>query len=318
MEEHGRTYSSSEEKAKRFAIFKEGFEDIENFNSQGNHSSTLGINAFSDMTYEEFHETYGCTFDIPKMDPSTISNFRYQDFKVEDLPESWDWRTQGAVTNVKRQGKCGGCWAFATAAAVEGLTPFYNKPYGKLMNLSVQQLIACSKAYGTKGCVQGWAISAMMYVVDNGLVTEESFPYRFADDQSCFNRSGYLDDPVIRISSYEVVSEFDEVALKKAVYHQPVVVMHSTSDRFRNHRRGIFMDADGECAKGNISHSSTLVGYGTTPFGEDYWILKNSWGTHWGENGYMRINRNSKNRRDSSIQLSHGFWLISHNKASQW
>lgn len=107
VEEHGRrTYSSSEEKAKRFAIFKERYEDIEKFNRQGNHSFTLGLNAFSDMTFEEFS-----TIDIPN--PSSISSFRYQDFKLEDLPKSWDWRTEGAVTNVKDQGNCTGKLIYA-------------------------------------------------------------------------------------------------------------------------------------------------------------------------------------------------------------
>ncbi|XP_004301220.1 PREDICTED: actinidain-like [Fragaria vesca subsp. vesca] len=267
VEEYGRTYSSSEEKAKRFAMFKERFEDIEKFNRQGNHTFTLGLDAFSDMTFEEFS-----TIDIPN--PSSISSFRYQDFKLEDLPKSWDWRTEGAVTNVKDQGNC-----------------------------TVQKLIACSKPYGTRGCegnlpIRGAMASirgAMTYARDYGLVTEEKLPYMFADDQPCNNDFESLPD--MKISGYQVVPEFDEVALAKAVYHQPVVVMHSTSERFNTHRRGIFMDADGECAKGKLSHTSTLVGFGTTPFGQEYWILKNSWGTRWGEHGYMRINRNSKNKR---------------------
>ncbi|KAL6175764.1 hypothetical protein ACLB2K_052403 [Fragaria x ananassa] len=250
VEEHGRrTYSSSEEKAKSFAIFKERYEDIEKFNRQGNHSFTLGLNAFSDVTFEEFS-----TIDIPN--PSSISSFRYQDFKLEDLPKGWDWRTQGAVTNVKDQGNCTGSgWAFATAAAVEGLTPLYNKPYGKLMNLSVQKFIACSKPYGTRGCegnlpIRGAMASirgAMPYARDYGLVTEEKLRYMFADDQPCNNDFESLPD--MKICGYQVVPEFDEVALAKAVYHQPVAVMHSTSNRFHTDKNGIFMDADGECGR---------------------------------------------------------------------
>ncbi|XP_050365330.1 mexicain-like [Argentina anserina] len=300
MEEHGRTYANSEEKAKRFAIFKAKRFDIENFNRHGNHSFTLGLNAFSDITYEEFDEIYGCSFfDISNTNPSSFSTFRYQDFKIDDLPESWDWRSQGAVTNVKIQGKCGACWAFATAAVVEGLTPFYNKPYGKLMNLSVQELITCSKPYGNKGCDGGGnAIRGLRYVTDYGLLREEEYPYRFADDQSCVKDPARdLPPPDIKISGYEVVPEFDEIALAKAVYHQPVAVMHSTSSRFINHRGGIFMDADGECAKNKISHTSTLVGFGTNALGEDYWIMKGSWGTSWGEHGYARIRRNTRNKR---------------------
>lgn len=107
MEEHGRTYSSSLEKAMRFAIFKAKFEHIEKFNSQGKQSFTLGINAFSDLTDKEFDTTYGCTFEKPTITPSSNSSFRYQNFKNEDLPKNWDWRTRGAVTNVKDQGACG-------------------------------------------------------------------------------------------------------------------------------------------------------------------------------------------------------------------
>ncbi|XP_050367901.1 senescence-specific cysteine protease SAG39-like [Argentina anserina] len=276
MEEHGRTYSSGEEKAKRFAIFKENLDYIEDFNSQGNHSFALALNAFSDMTCAEL------------LKPS--SSFRYQDFKLEDLPPNWDWRTQGAVTNVKDQKDCDCGWAFATAAAVEGLTPFYNKPYGKLMNLSEKELITCTKPSWIKGIASyiSQIKEAMSYARDHGLITEEKHPYRVADNQSC---------PDMKISGYEVVPEFDEVALAKAVYHQPVVVVHSTSKRFRAHRGGIFMDADGKCGRGNINHTSTLVGFGTTALGQDYWILKNSWGTHWGEHGYARIRRNTRDKR---------------------
>ncbi|XP_004296226.1 PREDICTED: probable cysteine proteinase At3g19400-like [Fragaria vesca subsp. vesca] len=123
----------------------------------------------------------------------------------------------------------------------------------------------------------------MTYVRDYGLVTKEQLPYMFADDQPCNTDFELLPSPDMKISGYQMVPEFDEVALAKAVYHQPVVDKRSTSNRIHTHKNGIFMDADGVCAKGNVSHSSTLVGFGTNPFGEDYWIQKNSWGTCWGE-----------------------------------
>lgn len=107
-EKHGRAYSNSSEKEKRFAIFKANYEQMEKFNSQAKESFTLGLNAFSDLTHEELHELYGNTLEIPNITRSSNSSFRYNSIKYEDLPQNWDWRTKGAVTKVKHQGTvCG-------------------------------------------------------------------------------------------------------------------------------------------------------------------------------------------------------------------
>lgn len=109
MEKHGRAYSNRSEKEKRFAIFKANFEHMQKFNSQGKESFTLGINAFSDLTHEEVHARFGNPLELPNITRSSSnSSFRYEKVKYEDLPKNWDWRTKGAVTNVKHQGsECG-------------------------------------------------------------------------------------------------------------------------------------------------------------------------------------------------------------------
>lgn len=196
----------------------------------------------------------------------------------------------------------GSCWAFATAAALEALPPIFDDV--KLRNLSVQQLIACSKEYGNHGCISGRTITAIRYVREHGIVTEDRYPYQSVDDQSCNTKLER--SPDVMISDYELVPEFDELALAKAVYHQPVTVMHATSKEFYRYAGGIFSDSTRECAGNKVSHSSLIVGYGTTPDGVDYWIFKNSWGEFWGDHGYIKVLRNTKKKLGRGIcNLAH-------------
>ncbi|KAL6197030.1 hypothetical protein ACLB2K_032643 [Fragaria x ananassa] len=198
MEKHRRAYSNSSEKEKSFAIFKANYEQVEKFNSQAKESFTLGLNAFSDLTHEELHELYGNTLEIPNITRISNSSFRYNSTKYEDLPQNWDWRTKGAVTKVKHQGtvrvvrahrlsftyiRVSAFWAFATAAAVEELPPIFKNR--ALVDLSAQQLIDCSKDYGTHGCAGGHSPNAIRYVAEYGLVTEEKYPYEAVDYNGC-------------------------------------------------------------------------------------------------------------------------------------
>ncbi|KAL6201608.1 hypothetical protein ACLB2K_025321 [Fragaria x ananassa] len=270
MEKHGRAYSNSSEKEKRFAIFKAKYEQMEKFNSQAKESFTLGLNAFSDLTHEELHELYGNTLEIPNITRSSNSSFRYNSIKYEDLPQNWDWRTKGAVTKVKHQGT----------------------------------VCDCSKDYGTHGCAGGRSPNAIRYVAEYGLVSEEKYPYEAVDYNGCDTK--LQETPDVTIYSYEFTPEFDEIALAKAVYHQPVTIMHATSKEFYRYGGGVYADSTGDCSRNNVSHTSLLVGYGTTSDGVNYWLLKNTWGESWGEQGYMRLLRSTRKKLGRGIcNLAH-------------
>ncbi|KAE8692248.1 hypothetical protein F3Y22_tig00110847pilonHSYRG00083 [Hibiscus syriacus] len=143
MVDHGRTYESKLEKEKRLDIFRENLEYIESFNNGGNKSFKLGLNEFADMTQDEFIAAHTGYNKKQEQDNSTLSEptlFMYE--KFSDVPISFDWRDHGAVTPVKYQGRCNCCWAFSAVAALEGIIKIKTD---KLMSLSEQQLLDCSR-----------------------------------------------------------------------------------------------------------------------------------------------------------------------------
>ncbi|XVE53080.1 hypothetical protein DITRI_Ditri02bG0175900 [Diplodiscus trichospermus] len=280
MATYGRKYENNVVKETRFNIFKESLEYIESFNDGGNRSYKLGINEFADMTLDEFLATH--TGYIAQGNPNTSlsTSFRYENFS--NVLASLDWREKGAVTQVKDQGTCACCWAFSAVAAIEGIIQIQT---GNLISLSEQQLLDCSTNGVNKGCEGGLMVDAFEYVIQNqGITTEESYPYQ-AIQGNCDNQK----DKVANINIYETVPPNDEEALLRAVTNQPVSVgIDGNDENFKHYGGGVF---SGDCGT-TLNHAVTIVGYGTSEEGTDYWLIKNSWGQNWGENGYMRIQRN--------------------------
>jgi KDEL-tailed cysteine endopeptidase len=195
---------------------------------------------------------------------------------AQTLPSEVDWRTKGAVTPVKDEGQCGSNYAFAAVAAVEGAHKIMT---GQLVALSAQEVIDCSHANGNHGCNGGWVDATLSFIQKHGLSSESQYPYT-AKDGACRTAT-----PVAHITGWHVVA-VTEAALSAAVARQPVVAVVDASVAFRSYRRGVLTRPMGSQA----NHCVTIVGYGTegsTP----YWLAKNSCGTSWGENGYIRIVR---------------------------
>ncbi|XP_019174049.1 PREDICTED: ervatamin-B-like [Ipomoea nil] len=285
MARHGRSYKDDVEKANRFKIFRENLEFIESFNKAGNRSYKLGTNKFTDLTNEEFRATMlneEKSSPLPKASkPASFLNE-----SLAQVPDSLDWRKQGAVTGIKDQGNCGCCWAFSVVAAVEGITKIKT---GQLISLSEQQLLDCDRQYGD-GCNGGVRTQAFEFIKENGgLVAESDYPYEGAQEESCSAQN--LGTPAAAITGYQVVST-TESALLAAVANQPVSVgITIGGDVFQHYQTGVFTgDGNGDCGSG-YHHAVTIIGYGTSGGGEDYWLVKNSWGTSWGENGYMKMAR---------------------------
>jgi cathepsin L len=241
------------------------------------------MNQFGDLTNEEFALQFlGTKIDassIVQEDPFSDPLF------VGDTPV--DWRTKGAVTPVKNQGQCGSCWAFSTTGSVEGAW-FLSK--GNLISLSEQNLVDCSSAQGNEGCNGGLMDSAFQYIIDNkGIDTEASYKYTARDGTCKFNKNTIG----ATISSFKDVQAKSEPSLQSAIAMKPVsVAIDASHSSFQFYSSGVYYEK--ACSPTQLDHGVLAVGYNTQG-STDYYIVKNSWGTSWGQQGYIWMSRNKNN-----------------------
>ncbi|XP_059439672.1 ervatamin-B-like [Corylus avellana] len=279
--QYNRNYVDDTEKESRFEIFKQNAEFIEKTNSEGNRTYKLSLNEFADLSPEEFIASRS-GFKMTNLSRSTGTTSFTHESLTDVIPTTVDWRDQGAVTAVKNQGQCGCCWAFSAVAAVEGITQIQT---GNLISLSEQQLMDCSTVYN-KGCDGGLMNYAFDYIIkNNGITLETNYPY-VATQGIC--DAGKTSQSAAVITGFTDIPGINEKELLQHVARQPISIGIDGGDRaFSFYSSGVF---NGECGT-VINHAVTAVGFGTTPDGIDYWLLKNSWGENWGEGGYMRIQR---------------------------
>ncbi|KAK7263180.1 hypothetical protein RJT34_30766 [Clitoria ternatea] len=282
---HQKVYNGLGERDTRFQVFKDNLRFIEDHNAQNN-TYKLGLNKFADITNDEYRTMYlGTKSDAKRRFMKTkITGHRYTFNAGDRLPVHVDWRLKGAVAPIKDQGTCGSCWAFSTVATVEAINKIVT---GKLVSLSEQELVDCDRAFN-EGCDGGLMDDAFEFIIGNGGIdSEQDYPYRGVDDICDTTKKNAK---VVTIDGYEDVPPYDEKALKKAVAHQPVSVAIEASGRaLQLYQSGVFT---GRCGT-KLDHGVVVVGYGTEN-GVDYWLVRNSWGTDWGENGYFKMERNVK------------------------
>jgi len=276
---HNKPYTSNEDDT-RYGIFRENYEKILKFNSE-NHNIKLGLNKFADLTSSEFTQKYA--FPRHKADNEAIArNTRpFDQNVVRDIPDEFDWRPKGAVTEVKEQGHtCGSCWAFSATGALEG---FYFIKNGKLLSFSTQQIVSCDKGKN-EGCNGGSSELAIEYVGKKGLELEKDYPYTAADDKCKFRFW-----KAIKINTgYQYTTSNNTDALKAAIANDgPVSIgVQGDQDIFRFYTSGTITSP--ECGA-DQNHVILAVGYT-----KDYFIVKNSWGQDWGMNGYVQIGTDNK------------------------
>lgn len=255
-----------------------------NNHNKNNKSYDLEVNQF---IYNKYNNEYNVNKSHIKLNNNYTNIENFKDIKY--VPYNLDWRKSNKVSSVKNQLNCGSCWAFSTAEAIESAWAI---KHNKLYNLSEQELVDCSHNYGNNGCEGGSMDNGFKYVIDNGLCTNESYPY-IAKENQCLNNEC---ESVVSIKNYTDVQNNDEKILKKAVTINPVSVAIQANKRsFQFYKSGIYTDID--CGF-ELDHGVLLIGYGYDLLNNlDYWIIKNSWGESWGENGYIRIQRNIDDER---------------------
>ncbi|KAL3273662.1 hypothetical protein HHI36_015092 [Cryptolaemus montrouzieri] len=283
---YGKVYRSPIEERKRLIIFEENLNKIETHNAlyeQGRVSYKKGITKFTDWTKDEFLEYVNRgLLNKPKVGGNV---YTINDNAV--APDSVDWRQQGAVTPVKDQGNCGSCWAFSTTGSIEGQLALVENTS---VSLSEQNLVDCSYVDLNSGCNGGEMPNAFLYVMRYGIEKEEDYPYT-GKFSPCLAKPSKV---FTKISSYVELPATDEEALKNAIaFIGPISVSIDATDELQNYSSGIFNDDS--CDPQILNHGVLAVGYGTEN-GTDFYIIKNSWGESWGENGYFRFVRNQGNR----------------------
>jgi KDEL-tailed cysteine endopeptidase len=286
QERFEKRYNSMEEMETRFAIFRKNMINIISHNSDANQNFTMGVNQFTDLTPEEFRMMYvgGLKAEVGSYGCKTFSS------SASGAPSTIDWRTKGAVTSVKDQGQCGSCWSFSSTGAVEGAWAISK---GQLTDFSEQELVDCATgiSYGSHGCNGGQMEGAFKFVIENGQCTLSSYPYT-AKDGTCQKCTA-----VAHISSCSDVKPNDQLSLKAAVAQQPVSVAIEADTRYFQSYSGGILDSS-SCGT-TLDHGVLTVGYGEEN-GQKYWLVKNSWGTTWGDKGYVKIAR-SDSTNDKGI-----------------
>lgn len=283
-----KNYKPTEESARRL-IWENNVADIIQHNLEydmGIHSYRKGLNEYADMSHNEFVRTLN-GYRGRKLHNSSVSVFLPP--LNMDLPETVDWRKEGLVTPIKNQAQCGSCWAFSTTGSLEGQ---HKKKTGKLVSLSEQNLMDCSRPEGNMGCEGGLMDQAFDYIKkNNGIDTESSYPYTAQDGTCHYSKA----NEGATCTGHVDVASGDEVALQKAVATVgPIsVAIDASQPSFQQYQGGIYNEPN--CNSEFLDHGVLAVGYGTEN-GVDYWLVKNSWGTSWGINGYIKMSRNKNNQ----------------------
>jgi len=290
-----RSYVSSE-LDKRRGIVENALRRISVHNSLPGRLWTAGVNEFTDWAPEELHMLRGYNkvqgFSLSSQpQPAQLEN-------LDSIPSSLDWREKGVVTAVKEQHTCQGCWAFAAVEAIESAFALAGEP---LTELSVEELIACTPnpqhCGGTGGCSGATAEQAFNFSVNNGLTTEVAYPFKHFPFSRHTCDTAHVREPLAAVGGWVRLPPNDDQSLLAAlVQHGPIAVTVAATS-WMLYDSGIF---DGELGMGcdaDLNHQVSLVGYGEDG-GTNYWLVRNSYGAKWGEQGYIRLLRAPSGKKE--------------------
>jgi len=278
-----KVYTSIEEFNQKYAIFEKNFHGINEI--QGLHMPEVatfefGYSPFMDMTPEDFKAKY------LNLNVSHLKKLRFLNkhniltYSDEPAPKAWDWREHGAVTDVKNQGSCGSCWAFSATGNLEGQ---HFKKSGKLVRFSEQQLVDCDKV--DQGCNGGLMEDAFKHLQTTGAMAEDDYAYTGSDDECKFDKTKVTTN----VTGYKFAADQNEDNIAKMLYETGPLAVAINATPLQFYFWGVFDPwFQWICDPTGLNHGVLIVGYGNNG-SKDYWIVKNSWGSWWGESGYFRI-----------------------------
>jgi len=289
-EEHGKSYHSQEEENLRLRNFQATLEEIEIQNKQD--GAVFVTNQFADMTHEEFYATVG-SFSLD----AHAKNYRRSEFeednKFEDIevhaPNKMDWRKQNIITAIKNQGQCASCWAVATAEIVETANLMKNK---QTPLLSAQQILDCTaKVFDcTMGGAPAWGLDVIKKI---GVTTEQAYPYRatkgnckYKNNSSPWKISSYLESYPPNQGKYRPSGPYTESWLRDKITASGPSMSSVEVGPWKNYGSGVMKAS--QCPQNLQGHYVQIIGWDMDAK-PAYWIARNSWGSRWGESGYIRL-----------------------------
>ena len=280
----GKTYENAAEVRYRRAVYEENIKKIDAHNRKGK-SYTLGETRFTDMTPQEARAKF-----LAK--PVKNNSLGSCPARKDRPKNSVDWRQKNIVTPVKNQENCGSCWAFSATGAIESAVALKKLSQvdategdDKLAEFSEQELVDCSRKQGNGGCDGGLPTNAFDYVKKFKIGTEEEYPYEAVDGR-CRRKSTKTRTS---ITSYTTMPKPSVDSLLDLIDQKPVSVGFEVQDDFFNYTGGIYSNDDPDCGL-ELNHGVLAVGYvEVDDKTQSYYIVKNSWGEDWGEEGFFRM-----------------------------
>jgi C1A family cysteine protease len=281
--QYNKNYQAGLEETTRFLCFRKTLDTIDMLNAKQT-TSKHGINEFADLCAEEFKIMHNLRVDLANNRTKKYDRLFTPAEIVRATAGSVDWRTKGAVTPIKNQGMCGSCWSFSATGNMEGQ---HFLKSGKLVSLSEEELVQCSSANGNMGCNGGLMDNAFDWVTSNGGIdTEGDYPYTSGSGITGNCNNGKLSKDAALFNGHLDVTQDENQMAAWVSTKGPLSIAVDASSGWQTYSGGIVTDCDGQ----QLDHGVLIVGYGTDS-GTDYWIVKNSWGTGWGENGYIRLQK---------------------------
>lgn len=292
FDEYARTYkktyfssshSISSEYSTRKATYEKSILEIKAINGK-NLTWTASVNEYSDMSWEEFKNHFN--LHAPKASQNCSATGEVYTAKG-GAQQKIDWRQKGVVTEVKNQGSCGSCWTFSTTGAAESAHMLVNGVQSQVL-LSEQQLVDCAGDFNNFGCNGGLPSQAFQYIMANGgITTEKEYPYTAKDGKCVFDPKSVA---MKVVSETNITAGSDKDLTDALASHGPVSVAFEVASDFKNYKDGVYDSTVCKSGPMDVNHAVLAVGFDLThDTKEPYYIVKNSWGSDWGMQGYFNI-----------------------------